>query len=278
MAKIKNKISGKNSSITISQDEMKGEWIECPKCSQRLKTKNLEGHARKAHNKKVKIISEKQHIRPKLFTISIAILLIISVSALGYMLYDFTTDDEGGPNDNPPDDDTPPNGIPPDGNTEWWKNYTPIYERGSENDDWWITYPDQHPNSGSAVTHPQWILDALKTQSVVILDHSTGCAPCDQQMADMAIVLEEHGLEVADYDIVADGSDQRAYECFDAYDPNDAQSYVPLTIMLTLMEDGNGNVRVVWHSTEGATGEEWINAYMEDAIYYHHQNIDNWGG
>lgn len=281
---------GQGGSISVSPQEMKGEWVECPKCGKRVKSRNLEYHVKRIHKAKLRVESKRGGSGRKSWLPSAAVVLIIVVAGVSYIAHDIMSrDDDVGTtihnqndlpdnNDNNAPEGTDDNPLENPPATEWWETYAPMNEMGTGADDWWVNLPDQHPSAGDPVSHPQWILDALETQPVVILDHSVGCAPCNQQMADMAVVLEDHGLEIADYDIVADGSDQRAYECFGAYDPNDAQSYVPLTIMLTLMDDGGGNVQVAWHSYEGATGEEWINEYVEDAIYYHHQNADGWEG
>jgi len=48
---------------------------------------------------------------------------------------------------------------------------------GNGVDTFWTSYPMGHPQSGSVVAHPQWVLDALQNGPVMILDHSTNCQP-----------------------------------------------------------------------------------------------------
>jgi ABC-type sugar transport system substrate-binding protein len=57
--------------------------------------------------------------------------------------------------------------------SEDWDSYSPAHAVGSGDDDWWTAYPDQHEASGSAVEHPDWVLDALKEKPVLILIHSS---------------------------------------------------------------------------------------------------------
>jgi hypothetical protein len=149
---------------------------------------------------------------------------------------------------------------------------------GSGPDDWWTVYPDQHPNAGSEVDHPQWILDELEEKPVLILDHSTGkCKACIDQESYVDAVLEDYGDDVTYENLISGGSDTRADELFDIYDPNGGKPYIPLTVILTLVEDSDGNVVVGWHSMEDpAGGEEMVRSYVEDAIDYHEENVGDW--
>jgi hypothetical protein len=152
------------------------------------------------------------------------------------------------------------------------------YSVGSGPDDWWTVYPDQHPNAGSEVDHPQWILDELEEKPVLILDHSTGkCKACIDQESYVDAVLEDYGDDVTYENLISGGSDTRADELFDIYDPNGGKPYIPLTVILTLVEDSDGNVVVGWHSMEDpAGGEEMVRSYIEDAIDYHEENVGDW--
>ena len=158
----------------------------------------------------------------------------------------------------------------------WLESYNPKYSFGIQDDDWWIWYPEQHPDSGTPVNHTEWVRDSLQEKPVVILDHSDNCKPCIQQQSDIEDVLAVLGDNVTYFDLLSGGSDERANQVFDIYDPNEGQSYIPLTVMVTLVQDTNKNVRVGWHAIEGATGKDWIEDYMKDSIYYHQQNIENW--
>jgi len=152
------------------------------------------------------------------------------------------------------------------------------YSVGTGPDDWWTVYPDQHPNAGSEVDHPQWILDSLEEKPVLILDHSTGrCKACIDQESYVDAVLEDNGDDVTYENLISGGGDTRADELFDIYDPNGGKPYIPLTVILTLVEDSDGNVVVGWHSMEDPTGgEEMVRSYVEDAIDYHEENVGDW--
>jgi hypothetical protein len=152
------------------------------------------------------------------------------------------------------------------------------YSIGSGPDDWWTVYPDQHPNASSVVAHPQWILDSLEEKPVLILDHSTGkCKACVDQESYVDAVLEDYGDDVTYENLISGGSDLKAEELFNIYDPNGGKSYIPLTVILTLVQDSDGNVVVGWHSMEDAAGgEEMVRSYVEDAIDYHEENVEDW--
>jgi DNA-directed RNA polymerase subunit RPC12/RpoP len=252
--------------ITISEEKMEHEWIRCPHCSKRIKSKNLARHTKRVHHKELYIERPSSYMNAKTISVVIIILILV-VSAMGYVLFIAPENEPTGNGQNNNHSNKPNNNE-----TEWWVSYNPEYSKGSGDDDWWINYPNQHPDSGSAVSHLDWVLDSLQDKPVVILDHSEGCIPCIQQQEDMDKVLEVYGEEVIYYDLLADGSDPRAYEAFDTYDPNGEPNYIPLTIMVTKIKDSNGNVKIAWHSAEGATGEDWIRSYMKDSIYYHHKS------
>ena len=149
---------------------------------------------------------------------------------------------------------------------------------GSESDDWWIVYPDQHPEAGSEVDHPEWLLNELEETPVLILDHSDEtCQDCIDQEGYINAVLEEYRDNVAYENLIGGIGDDRADELFNVYDPNGGINYVPLTIILTLVRDSDENVVVGWHSVEGADGgEELVRSYVEDAIDYHEENVGDW--
>lgn len=144
------------------------------------------------------------------------------------------------------------------------------YSVGSEKEDWWIEFP----NSGSEVNHPEWVLDALKEGPVLLFDHSTNCVGCIDQGNDIESVMEDFtDEEIIYYDIIAGEDDKRGYELFNIYEP---EGFIPLTILLTLVQDSDRDVVVGWHGVVGATGEEWVRSYVEDAIIYYDENFENW--
>lgn len=149
------------------------------------------------------------------------------------------------------------------------------YSVGSGDADWWTTYPSQSPSSGSEVSHPSWVLDALKNKTVVIYVHK-GCSYCKPQTDAMAEIVKEYGTKFTYYDISAESNDKRAEQALQAYDPNGEVSYVPMTIIVTLAPDSKGKVVTVWHSTEEVTGKTWIEDYVKDAISYYDSNSASW--
>ncbi len=136
---------------------------------------------------------------------------------------------------------------------------------GSGPDDWWT----------SEVSHPDWVLDALEEKPVLVYAH-LGCDYCKPQTDAVNEIVEEYGDEIEVFDLPADGSDERSEGALAAYDPNGGASLVPLTVILTLAAGDDGEVEVVWHSTEEVSGKEWIQEYVEEAIDYHEENVENW--
>lgn len=149
------------------------------------------------------------------------------------------------------------------------------YSVGSGNDDWWTTYPDQSTGVGGTVNHPSWVLDALKSKPVLIYVHKS-CSYCAPQTAAVQNITDEFNGQITVFNIGAEGSDPRSEEALQAYDPNGDIMYVPLTVVLTLATDSEGKVVPVWHSTDQVTGDDWINAYVEDAIGLHGDYSANW--
>ncbi len=52
--------------------------------------------------------------------------------------------------------------------------------------------------------------------------------------------------------------------------------YVPLTVLLTLAPNSEGEVVPVWHSTDEVTGDGWVKNYVEDAIVQYDENSADW--
>jgi len=160
-----------------------------------------------------------------------------------------------------------------------WNSYSPAHAIGSEDDDWWTTYPDQHENSGSAVKHPAWILDALKEKPLIILIHSSNCKPCLTQTPRIKAAAESFSGDLEYYDMLAEGSGyDKAIDILKIYDPKgvELKYFVPTTIFITLAKGPDGKVDVVWRSEIDAMSEGRIDAYVKDAIYYYKQNSAAW--
>jgi thiol-disulfide isomerase/thioredoxin len=161
--------------------------------------------------------------------------------------------------------------------SEDWNSYSPAHTLGSGNNDWWTAYPDQNANSGSAVDHPSWVLDALKGKPVLILVHSSNCVPCLTQIPRIKKALESYGSNLSYYDVLAeDGSLRKAMDILDIYNPTGGAQYVPTTIFVTLIKGADGNVEVAWHSQLDAMSEEEIDSFVKDSIYYYKQNAAGW--
>jgi len=149
------------------------------------------------------------------------------------------------------------------------------YSVGSGNDDWWTKYPDHSTGKGGEVNHPSWVLDALGSKPVLIYVHKS-CDYCKPQTEAIEKIVDEFAGKITFYEIGAEGSDARAEEALQAYDPNGGVMYVPLTVVVTLAPNSGGKVEPVWHSTEEVTGEGWIKNYVEDALGYFSENSASW--
>ena len=159
-----------------------------------------------------------------------------------------------------------------------WNSYTPEHAVGSGDDDWWTTYPDQHENSGSAVKHPDWVLNALKEKPLLILIHSSNCVPCLTQTPRISAAANSFSGILAYYDILGEGSSlPEAIDILDVYDPyGSGKPVVPTTIFITLAKGPDGTVDVAWRSEIDAMSQERIDAYVKDSIYYYKQNSAAW--
>ncbi|MDD4651617.1 MAG: thioredoxin family protein [Methanothrix sp.] len=146
---------------------------------------------------------------------------------------------------------------------------------GSGNDDWWTAYPDQSPGAGGDVNHPSWVLDALKSKPVIIYVHKS-CNYCAPQTAAVQNITDEFNGQITFFNIGADGNDSRSEEALQAYDPNGGKKYVPLTVIVTLAMNSEGEVVPVWHSTDEVTGDSWVKKYVEDAVGQYDENSADW--
>lgn len=151
-----------------------------------------------------------------------------------------------------------------------WSFFTgsPPTERrdvGTGADDFWTTYPPMHPLSGGTVQHPAWVLSALESGTVMILDHSEGCLPCIQQTSICEAVYSAYpGIHYFD---LSSGTDEpQASEAFAAYDPNGAVHYVPLTVVVTNVHLTSGETVIGWHSWEGVIDQSSLSSWIADAM------------
>ena len=154
---------------------------------------------------------------------------------------------------------------------------SPEHSLGSGDSDWWTTYPDKNVNSGSAVDHPDWVLEALEDKPLLILIHQNNCVPCKTHVPRTNDAVQTYKDDIMFYSVLAEGSGYlKALEILDVYNPTGKQRYVPTTIFLTLIENEDGEVEVGWHSEIDIMSTDEIEDYAEDSIYYHEQNAADW--
>jgi hypothetical protein len=151
---------------------------------------------------------------------------------------------------------------------EDWQSYKPAHSLGSASTDWWTAYPDQSRKSGSAVEHPQWILESLKEKPVIIFLHQESCTSCAAQKANIDAVMEMYPQSVILFDITADWKDPRFVDFNKAYEPN----FVPTTIFLTRAWGADGKLLTIWHGEEDAMSQDLVQSFVKDAIYYYQEN------
>ena len=145
---------------------------------------------------------------------------------------------------------------------------------GSGSQDWWIEYPDQHPNAGSAVDHPTWALDPLEEKPLIMLIHSSGCSACIKQEEDIQEVLRDLGDDVSYLDVLYDDDIDKTWTALEIYDPTGDPGNVPVTVLLTLAPGDDGDLEVAWHSYLGSRGEGRIRSYLNDAIVLYEENSE----
>ncbi len=153
----------------------------------------------------------------------------------------------------------------------------PLHAVGSGPENWWIEYPYQHLNAGSAVDHPSWALDALEEKPVIVMIHKNDCGTCARQEAEIKKVLEGLGDDVTYIDVLYESDEEKGWRALEVYDPSGDPGLVPVTVFLTLAPGPDGNATVVWHSVIGYRDEERIRSYLNDAIALHTDNSEGWG-
>jgi len=236
-------------------------WTTCSECGAIVKRDNLRRHIKHVHGKMIerseepseKPLPEKQQL-PRFSTkkiISVAIIaLVVIAMALFFLLRTPSEEDRA--------------------TTE---GYVPKHGVGSESDNFWVNYPPNHPQSGQPVSHPQWVLDSLENNCVLLVIHRTGCDWCQPQ-ADRVIELGnkyKNSLTFYDLDLTLGGDvENKGYEAI-TYDPDGYPHYIALTAIVTLI-DNNGSVECCWHGWGGDMDKSELEGWVKDGIYYYHAN------
>jgi hypothetical protein len=157
---------------------------------------------------------------------------------------------------------------------EDWQSYKPAHSLGSGSNDWWTAYPDLSKKAGSAVEHPQWILDSLREKPVIVFLRQENCEGCEDQEANIDPVMEMYHQSVNLFDLMADWNDPRFVDFNNAYHPQ----FVPTTVFLTRARGADGKTVIVWHgegidpSQAPILSQEQVLSYVKDAIYYYQEN------
>ena len=249
----------KEKDASVEQDLEEG-WAVCKVCGVKVKGKNLRKHMQSVHKGSAPLPTNiERSVSRTIPFVAVIVVIILLIAGAAYMYFQSPEDEGPDINDDP----------------DWLQTYNPAFRRGSSNNDWWIEYPRQNPRWGEMPMHPPWLIDPLRRGPVIVFAHSDNCAPCIEQERDIKAVLPNYKGQITLVDMMS-GVDPRAGEVFREFDPNGDPNYIPLTIVFTLLKDADGEVMIAWHGSEGATGREWLNAYIRDSIYYHQQNIGGW--
>ncbi len=118
-----------------------------------------------------------------------------------------------------------------------------------------------------STSHPSWALSEVQSRPVLILTHTTGCAPCVTMGEICEDVSSAYSSQIKYYDLTSGVNEPQATDCFAAYDPV-PPNYVPLTTILTK----GPNNQILWHSWEGVIDEATLSSWIDDAITYHNNN------
>ena len=149
--------------------------------------------------------------------------------------------------------------------------YNPLHAPGKGAEDYWTVYPKMHAKVGQPVPFTSWMKQEASAKALLILVHSEGCAPCIQQGKDIEEIMKDtiFMTSVNSLDLLSGGSDTRADDCFQVFDPDGSQYLIPLTIIL--VKDPSG--KYLWHSWEGVTGKENLEGWLRDAMYYRNAGV-----
>jgi hypothetical protein len=251
----------KNKKTNKSKTEQKAEqlsdsgWINCPECNASIRHENIERHMKRVHGKNF-VNKEKRIDRTKKawgMAVTSVIIIIIAAAITGYVVLSPSLHTNGGQTIPPPPQPPPA--------------FTPTYTIGSGANNYWMVYPMQHVSAGQPVAFPSWVTELAASKVLLICDHSIGCTPCDMQTKDIRSIMNNSKFSngVTHIDLLSTGSDPNAKECFDVFDPDGTNHYIPLTIIVTKNPIGG----YLWHSWEGVTGKSNLETWLNDAIYYH---------
>ena len=215
----------------------------CPVCHQNVRG-NIRRHIRIAHGSggNARGAGHARRNRTALAVVATLIAVVIIVSA--YLIFYL---------------------VPEDG-SEDLPDYKPIHATGNGADNYWTVYPSSHRLAGGSVPIPAWAKDEAAPRVLLILVHSEGCAPCIQQGADIAMIMNDTRFSpaVTSLDMLSTGTDPRAQDCFNILDPEGSTNYIPLTIIIVRTPEGG----YLWHSWEGVTGRINLEGWLTDAIHY----------
>jgi len=152
------------------------------------------------------------------------------------------------------------------------------YPVGPGDDDWWTTYPDRSTRAGEDVNHPSWVIEALQEKPVMIYVNNS-CEYCEPQRNAVQSISNEFGVEIAFFDL-NEGSDARADQVLQAYEPNSVSKESPdhnaLIVIVSLASNSDGEVVPVWHSSDQIIGDSWIRSYAEDALIQYDEFSIEW--
>ncbi|MGB2825277.1 MAG: Ig-like domain-containing protein [Thermoplasmata archaeon] len=140
-------------------------------------------------------------------------------------------------------------------------------EVGTGTDDFWEIYPLSHPQSGTTVNHPSWVLEALEQGPAMIFIHSEGCSPCVTQTGICGSVSAAYSGQISYFDLLSGTDEPEASDGFAAYDPDGGVHYIPQVIVVTkALNPADGTTIIVWHSWEGVVYEPILSSWISDAI------------
>lgn len=259
---MKNKTQNKFKNSQKTQPASDCGWAECPECGAKIRRENIKRHMKRVHGKDLvqEETPEKSRNRTRtawrMAAASVTIILI-TTAVIGYTFIYPQYTGNGIPNPQPP---SPQPTQPP-------APYTPTHGIGSGPSDFWTVYPSGHVSAGASVAFPSWVTNYVSSKVLLILDHSEGCYPCIQQGDDIKTIMSnsKYSGRVTYLDLLSGSGDPKASECFDVFDPDGKNHYIPLTIIVTKNPSGG----YLWHSWEGVTGKSNLETWLNDAIYYY---------
>ena len=203
---------------TISENLENDDWTICPECGTNVKTKNLSSHLDRIHPElpktdKKQMVKNSKRMKSKvdrkfkksqnnkeklsrkrrqdIFFISLMIIIFSSIIGGYYFYENYLRTNENNDSQSVTDENNNPPEPPPQDNS-WLDSYSPKYTIGSGNNNWWINYPDTHPDKGAKVTHLEWIKQDLNNKPVLFVIHRTGCISCQPQAEKSAEIRKKY--------------------------------------------------------------------------------------